>query len=170
MQWVPTDKQMGRKWRFELKYFRCYALTVVAFATAQLVDCYLFKCRGFSVADTSGNQVIPATLDQKAQGRYADSQFVAGGDLRIASTAGLSAGTRTPEAKAQLTCCSFWSAAIGNASPEPRVTYFDEHNIPLTFETGEGFEVQNGTAFGGTGQVQYFFDMAWIETPEPAGW
>jgi hypothetical protein len=149
MQWAPTDAQMGRKWRFELKYFRCYALTVVAFSAAQLVDCYLFKVRGFTGADTGGTQVVPATLDQKEQNRYADSKLVTAGDLRIASTAALSAGTRTPEAQAQLTCCSFWSAAIGNASPEPRITAFDEHNIPITFESGEGFEVQNGTAFGG---------------------
>ena len=172
MQWKPAAETSpgGRSWRFELKYFRCYALTVVAFAAAQLVDCYLFKCRGFTGADTGGNQVIPATLDQKIQNRYADSKFVGGGDIRIASTAALSAGTRTPEAQAQLTCCSFWSSAIGIASPEPRVTYFDEHNIPLTFESGEGFEIQNGTAFGGTGKVQFFFDMAWMETPEPAAW
>jgi hypothetical protein len=33
----------------------------------------------------------------------------------------------------------------------------------MTFVSGEGFEIQNGTAFGGTGVVQFWIDMGWME-------
>ena len=159
----------GHITRMELKYLRVYVLTTIAFAAAQLVDCYLFKCRGFTGADTGGTPILPATLDQKRQKAYADSLFVSGGDIRIASTAGLGAGTRTVEAQAQQTLCSFWSSAIGAASPYPSQWEYDEHSVPLILEEGEGFEIQNGTAYGGTGKCQYFVDMGWMETYGP-GW
>jgi hypothetical protein len=160
----------GHTTRMELKYLRCFVLTTTAFAAAQLVDCYLFKCRGFTGADTGGNQVLPATGDQKRQKRYVDSLFISGGDIRIASTAALSSGTRTVEAQAQQTLCSFWSSAIGSSSPFPSQWTYDAHNVPLIFEEGEGFEIQNGTAYGGTGKCQYFIDMGWMETGVPGGW
>ena len=169
VRWSPGTTPVPM--RFQLKYLRVYALTTTAFAAAQLVDCYLYKCRGFTGSDTGGTQVLPATLDQKRQKKYADSRFVSGGDIRIASTAALAAGTRTPEAQPCATLCSFWSSAIGSASPYPNAWEYGEHHVPLVLENNEGFEIQNGTAFGGTGVVQYFIDMGWMEEAEATpGW
>ena len=165
IQWKPAAQKDGRTYRFQLKKFRCFVLTTTAFAAAQLVDCYLFKVRGFTGADTGGNQKLPATLDQKVKNGYPDSLFVGGGDIRVASTAALAAGTRTPEALPQATLASFWSAAIGASSPYPNEWTFDEHHVPIILDSGEGLEVQNGTAFGGTGGCKFFFDMEWMEEP-----
>ena len=148
-------------YRMQLKKLRLFSLTTTAFGAAQLVDLYLYKCRGFTGADTSGTQVLPATLDQRVQTKYPDSLFVGGGDIRIASTATLSAGTRTPEAQPIMTVCDMWSSAIGINSLNDLT--FDEHNPPPVLISGEGLEIQNGTAFGGTGKVNFFLDIAWME-------
>ena len=154
---------LGYTPRMQLKWLKINAITTTAFAAAQVVDLQLFKCRGFTGADTGGTSLIPATGDQKKQKGYQDSLFVGGGDIRIASTATLTAGTRTPEAVAQNNLLHFWSSAIGMAPPQPTFIEFDEHHVPMTFVSGEGFEIQNGTAFGGTGIVQFWVDMGWME-------
>lgn len=160
LQFKPANKD-GQTYRMQLKKLRLFSLTTTAFGAAQLVDLYLYKCRGFTGADTSGNQVLPATLDQKLQTNYQDSLFVGGGDIRMASTAALSAGTRTPEAQPIMTVCDMWSSAIGSNSLNDLT--FDEHNPPPCLISGEGLEIQNGTAFGGTGKVNFFLDIAWME-------
>ena len=149
--------------RMQLKWLKINALTTTAFGAAQAVDLQLFKCRGFTAADSAGSALVPAAGDNKKQSGYSNSLFVGGGDIRIAATATLTAGTRTPEAIAQANVMHFWSGAIGAAPPSPTFFEFDEHHVPMTFVSGEGFEIQNGTAFGGTGVVQFWIDMGWME-------
>ena len=93
--------------RMQLKWLKINALTTTAFGAAQAVDLQLFKCRGFTAADSAGSALVPAAGDQKKQSGYSNSLFVGGGDIRIAATATLTAGTRTPRSHRTGQCHAF---------------------------------------------------------------
>lgn len=170
-RWAPAAKSdgSGRTYRCQLKFIKVDAVTMTAFGAAQLCDFYTYCAKTWSASDTGGTQVLPAAGDQKRQKQYADSLFVGGGDIRIATTGALSAGTRTLEAQ-PFSSFKFWSGAIGSSMSPPVLEEWDEHHVPMVFEPNQGVIIQNGTAFGATGVVQLWVDLMWMEEPEPGAW
>jgi len=170
LRWAPVPVN-NRLARFELKYFKVNAIITTGFTGAQLCDFLSFVQKSFTASDSGGNQVIPAAGDQKRQQRFPDSLFLTGGDIRIASTGALTAGTRTAEAQpsdsAQFRATS---AGTGGGFSVPLVEKLDEHHVPLVLEANEGFTFQNVTAFGAAGVMKFWFDMGWMEAYEPGAW
>jgi hypothetical protein len=154
--WTPINSS-GVPIRAQLKFLRAKAIVQTAFGTPQLIDFYASKVRGFTVADSGGTPVKPATLDNKRQSIYQDTLA---NDIRIATTGALTAGTRTIEAL-PFWGIQVWAGAIGALGE--RESTFDEHHVPLVLTTGEGIIIKNGTLFGASGVVQVFIEMGWME-------
>lgn len=166
LRFVSAPKD-GTPLRMQLKYFKVMALIQTAFATPQLCDFYAYAANNFTASDTGGTQVLPAAGEQKRNTNAQDSQFVAGGDIRIATTGALGVGTRTLEAQ-PYDSVQFMSAAGGLAVP--LALELNEHHVPLVFEHNQGIVFKVGTAFGATGVMQFWFDFSWMEegTQSPA--
>lgn len=155
-RWAPANAD-GIPMRAQIKFLRVKGLVMTAYGAAQLIDLYASKVRGFTAVDSGGTSVKPATLDNKRQKGYQDTLV---NDIRIATTAALTAGTRTIEAL-PFFGLQFWAGAIG--VPGEREVVFDDQHIPLVLEKGEGFLIRNGTLLGATGVLQVFVELGWME-------
>ena len=167
--WNPVVPD-GRIARCQLKFIKVNAITTTAFGTAQLIEFDTFCAKAWSGADSGGSRIIPAAGDQKRQKRYADSLFLTGGDIRIATTAALTKGTRTLEAQ-PFSSFGYWSGAIGAGITPPIIEEWDDHHVPMVFEPGQGFVIDNAILFGATGVVRLWVDLMWMEEYETIpGW
>ena len=169
-RWAPAATvPAGLTARCELKFFKLQWMVLTAFSTPQLVELDTYVAKSFTVNDTGGSQILPASGDQKRQKRYPDSLFVGGGDIRIATTGALTAGTRTLEAQ-PFSSIPGWAAAVGSGPPIPIYEEFNEHHVPQTFEPNQGFIVANKILTANAGVIQFWIDIGWMEVNEPAGW
>ena len=143
--------------------FQWWWFLSTAFGTAQIVDHGLYAARGFSAADSGGTALTPATNDGKKRTSYPTSLV---GDIRISSTAALTAGTRTLDAK-HMGARGQWANAVGAALPAGVASFNfridDEH--PILLAQNEGIILQNLTAMGATGVIRLYVDVAWLEVP-----
>lgn len=170
LYWNPVAaKAAGRTCRFELKYFKVNILVPVGYTSGQIMDFNSLVAKTMTASDTGGTQKIPASGDQKRQQRYPDSQFVSGGDIRMINTGALTNGTRTLEA-IPFDTLSTLLGTTATMLTVPLYENLDEHHVPLVLEPGQGFVLQNNTAFGAGGTSVFYFDMGWMESYEPAGW
>jgi hypothetical protein len=167
-RWAPVVAS-GLTLRCQLKFFKLQWMVMTTFSTPQLVELDTFVAKSFTASDTGGNQIIPASGDQKRQKRYADSAFVGGGDIRISGTAALTAGTRTLEAQ-PFSSIPGWAAAAGSGPPVPIYEEFNEHHVPQVFEPNQGFVIANKILTANAGVIQFWIDIGWMEEYEPGAW
>jgi hypothetical protein len=159
LQWHDPDYDMI------LKSLIVRVLTTTAFAAAQLVDFKGWICRGFTGADSGGTDSKPSTLMQKLETRWPDSRLVSLGDLRIASTGTLTAGTRTPDTL-PLFGAGFLSNAINTGILNPPFKYPDRDNMDLPaprFKVHEGLIITLPTVLGATGVIKAWITLGWME-------
>jgi hypothetical protein len=115
--------------------------------------------------------VTPASTDQRRQPKYKASGFVGGtGKILIATTGALTDGTRAVDAQPH-SSFAFYSSGLGAGLFPPIAETWDEHHVPMVFNTGEGFLIKNFNAFGATGTVRFCIDLMWEEeTQQMPGW
>lgn len=134
-----------------------------AFTTGQPVDCDLIVARAFTASDTTGTSLLPSGQANKMRTSIMTSSLV--GDVRIATTAALSAGTKTLDAQA-IGIAAFAGnvvGAVGTPTDLLQTTASGEH--PLVLSANEGFNIRVVTTQGAVGVVKYYVRVNWAEVP-----
>jgi hypothetical protein len=133
-----------------------------AFTASQLVDLEVFRATGFIVADSGGTSSTPFGSNQKNRTSNMGPSLL--NDLRVATNAALTAGTRTLDTAGFGHAVFYHNNAAGNADG-PREAYawrtFGQH--PIVFAVNEGFICTVPTAQGATGVVKYYITVEWAE-------
>jgi len=113
------------------------------FAAGVPVQIALFKSTAWTVAGTGGTAVTMAALNKKRT--TMDSSLIAAGDIRVATTAALGAGTKTLEGNALATIAAAAPITASlNGTIIPPSTYLfnaDEGEYPLILGANEGISV-----------------------------
>jgi hypothetical protein len=136
-------------------------VTTTAFTTAQIVDFGLQIARAFTASDSAGSAI--ALTGSNMKHRTAQATF-SSGDLRVATTTALTAGTRTLDAN-PVSSIGAWSGAVGaGLQPAPANLFqHDAEDYPIVLANNEGFVIQNLTAMGAAGVVQAYVNVEFAE-------
>lgn len=142
------------------------AVTTTMFAAGVPVELALIRSSAWSVAGTGGTAVAPAAL-LKRRSRM-DSSAIASGDIRIATTAALGAGTKTLEtvALANVLAAGPITASLDGTIIGPGMVLWqcfaaeDEH--PLILGVNEGLSIV-AVAVPGTGTWRLGVNVDWGE-------
>lgn len=164
--------QAANSWAFSLRWSDATRLMVVermkvsvvqtAAATATLPNqLQAFIARSFTVSDSVGTAVTVAGNNQKQRTSFATSLVA---DCRItAVAAGLTAGTRTPDANPFLD--TLYVNTITNINT---ISYSDEFSWagtghPIVLAQNEGIVVQSIGAYGVAGSAFFTVALDWAE-------
>jgi hypothetical protein len=126
--------------------------TATAF-TAGVCTFNIFRCTSFSASDTGGSAILPGS-GNKLRTSMGSSLLTAGNssDIRIASTATLTAGTRTKDAQQLASIVTSIVGTGGTVVVQPGTPLFDarigEH--PLILVQNEGFVIEATVPVTGT--------------------
>ena len=149
---------------WEVKIAAC--VTTTFFAAGVPVQIDLVKSTGWSVAGTGGTAVAPAALLKKRTSMA--STLVASGDMRIATTAALGAGTKTLEtvSMATLVAPGPITASLNGQIIPPGTIFFraevSHGQHPLSLVQNEGFSIRS-VAVPATGTWQVAVQVDWTE-------
>ena len=121
--------------------------TATAF-TAGIFTFQLFVARSFTASDTGGTSILPTANTAKLRTSMATTGMT---DIRISSTATLTAGTRTLDGQALASVTSSDPATAGQ-SPLAPWPIFEARvgEYPLVLAQNEGFEIQATVPATGT--------------------
>lgn len=131
--------------------------TATAFA-AGVVDFDLVAARAFTASDSGGNAATLTGNNGKLATGFATTAIA---DLRVSSTAALSAGTRTLDATPLSSVTSSETATAGQGVPLPPLHLSGPNEYPLVLANNEGFAVL-GTV-PGTGTWSFVVKVCWDE-------
>jgi hypothetical protein len=134
-----------------------WLVTTTAFTAAQIVDVALFFARSFTVADTGGTSMVPAATGQMKQSGMNASVV---GDLRVATTGGLTAGTRTLDALPLSVIGALSTAGLAKINILRQLEYY---GYPVVLSQDTGLVIQLPTALGAAGVVKIGVDVEWDE-------
>jgi hypothetical protein len=143
-RWNPVDASKRAHIR---KVLVDAAVSTTYFAAGIPVQLELLKCTGWSAAGSGGAAVDPGAANRRGPSTMKATEVVAG-DFRIATTAGLTAGTKTiatPALGFQLSGAPITASLSGQILP-PNTPLFEadlskgEH--PLELVAAEGFIVR----------------------------
>ena len=144
---------------------------VTAYTTAQGIGNSLWFARSFTVSDSGGTaitatQAADQALDTKQIGVGGTAQsliFAGSGDMRIATTATLTAGTRTLDDQALYSWLGS-ASAIGATSNNPDLVLgWQDATNPLTIRANEGFIITNDILLGAVGVIAWNIAIEWTE-------
>lgn len=143
------------------------AVSTTMFAAGVPVQIDLVKATAWSAAGTGGTAIAPAALLKKRTSM--GSSLVASGDIRIATTAALGAGTKTLEgsALAMLMAPGPITGALNGqiiAPGTPLLYNVPGEDHPLVLAQNEGFVVRS-VAVPPTGTWQVTVQVDWTEAP-----
>lgn len=147
-----------------VKISACVSTTFFAAGVPVQVD--LIKSTAWSAAGTGGTAISPAALLKKRTSM--GSSLVASGDIRIATTAALGAGTKTLEtyALASLAAPGPITASLNGQIIPPGTILYEadvEHGEhPLTLVQNEGFSIRS-VAVPATGTWTISVTVDWTE-------
>lgn len=134
-------------------------VTTTAFAAAQGLYYNLIKANAFTVSDSAGTAIYTAGANKH---RNSFTNIASAPDVRIASTAALTAGTRTLETAPLSTVCGT-SNAVGASMQTSLIFSHDPGDYPLILAQNEGFVVTNGIAMGAVGVINLLVNMEFAE-------
>lgn len=124
--------------------------------------------RSFTASDTAGTAVTMSSL-QKMRTNMANSAVA---DIRISTTAKLTAGTRTLDTLgfgAAYLPFSITVTTVGSTSLPVDLYKWDvSGRHPVVLAANEGFVVRAPVALNTAGSVAYTFTVDWAEVPFPA--
>ena len=142
------------------------------FTTAQQVAFGLYFARSFTASDSGGTQINMAGNNQKLRTAYPTSQFATGGDIRIATTAALSAGARTIDTQAlavQNGWCGTTLTTTGVVQPAQIALYEARPGeTPMVLANNEGLVLNNLIALGAGGVLTLAVSIDWNESSSTA--
>lgn len=162
-RWNPADTS---KRAFIRKVLVDAAVSTTYFAAGVPVQLEMLKCTAWTVAGSGGAAVDPGAASRRGPATMKATE-VATDDFRIATTAGLTAGTKTiatPAVGFQLSGAPITSSLSGQIfAPNTPLFMADLCNgdHPLELVAGEGFIVR--TRAPGTGTWGCTFKVEWDE-------
>jgi hypothetical protein len=153
---VPTTPNL----KVALRRIRISAGDTSAAFTAGTFTFQLIIARSFTASDSSGTGIAPVNNDGKLNTLYAKSQIA---DLRIASTAALTAGTRTLDAQALSSLTTSDQATAGNSilAPIDMFTGYAAGEQPIILASNEGFVI--AATVPATGTWSFSVETNWEE-------
>ncbi len=124
-------------------------VTTTAFTAAQIISLGLVAARSFTASDSGGTAIALTGSNAKHRTALATPTSL---DCRIATTAALTAGTRTLDVN-NLALVIGWAAAAGTtiAPGLNNLLSHDTGDYPLILAQNEGFVVASQTAMGAGG-------------------
>jgi hypothetical protein len=124
-------------------------VTTTAFTAAQMVSFGLLAARSFTASDSGGTAIALTGSNAKHRTILATPTSL---DCRVATTAALTAGTRTVDANT-LTVQAGWSGAAGVtiAPALSNLLAHDTGDYPIVLAQNEGLVITNLTALGAGG-------------------
>ena len=148
----------------DVRFSACVSTTFFAAGVPVQID--MIKSTGWTVAGTGGTAITPAALMKKRTSM--GSSLVASGDMRIATTAALGAGTKTLEtlALSSILAAGPITASLNGQIVAPGSTLFEanvaqgEH--PLALVQNEGFSIR-AVAVPATGTWMASITVDWTE-------
>lgn len=146
-----------------IERLRVTATVVTGFTAAQEIALDAVIARAFTVADTSGTAITPTGSVNKARTSYGTTLV---SDVRIATTAALTAGTRTLDANPFMAEASKTLAAAATVQDTRLEATFDTYGAqahPIILAASEGIVVRSVIAQGAAGTVRWSVSMAWTE-------
>lgn len=140
-----------------------------AITTGVRFDLQLFVARFFTASDTLQSSITPSSTENKLRTSMGSTLFAAG-DIRIANTAGITAGTRTLDTNPIGRLLGFSGTAAGTfiyGGIGGYAMLLDRTNpnmYPLVLAQNEGIVVTTSAAGPATGTFALGFNVEWIET------
>lgn len=142
------------------------SVTTTMFAAGVPVQLDLIKSTGWSVAGTLGTAVTIGTANKRRSSM--GSSLLVAGDMRIATTAALGAGTKTLEANAlsAVLAAGPITASLNGGIIMPGTVLWEaevgDGNHPLVLAQNEGFSIRS-VAVPATGTWQVSVSVDWAE-------
>jgi hypothetical protein len=134
-------------------------ITTTAFTTAQGLYYNMIKANSFSASDSGGTALYTAGANKH---RNAFTNIASAPDIRVSTTAALTAGTRTLEGQPLATACGS-STAVGTGLPVSPLFSHDPGDYPLILAQNEGFVITNGIAMGAAGVINLMVNLEYAE-------
>lgn len=134
-------------------------VVTTAFTTAQGLAYSLVKANSFTASDTGGTALFVAGSNKH---RNSMTNITSAPDIRIGSTAALTAGTRTLET-VSMSIAGGAAQAVGAAMPITDLLENDAGDHPLVLAQNEGFIVSNLIAMGAAGVIQLHVSIEFME-------
>lgn len=136
---------------------------IAAFA-AGVASFQMLVARSFTAPDTGGTDLAPGAYNSAFKLRYsmASSSMVGAGDIRISSTATLTAGTRTLDAQPIGSLSSSTTNTAGTIVIPPTILFqASAGDYPLALAVSEGFVIQ--ATVPATGTWTFSVSVVWEE-------
>lgn len=133
---------------------------ITALTAGQAVAFGLFVNRAFTVSASGGTAATLTGNNGKLRTSYATTGV---GDIRISSTAALTAGTRTPDAQPMGEVVTGLSAAGSSGAHIPLLATPSSNSHPIILANNEGLEIQNRIAFPAAGTWTFGITVRWTE-------
>jgi hypothetical protein len=132
-------------------------LTTTAFTTAQVVDFGLFFARSFTASDSGGTAISITGNNTKVRTSLVAPNAM---DARLATTAALTAGTRTLDTNA-LAQIGAWSGGAGQGLVPVQNNLWDQYTGDqlIVLAPNEGLVIANLTAMGAAGVVRLYVNI-----------
>jgi hypothetical protein len=170
MQWASTTK-IYQPSQIELTW----SLATTFTTSADLAFGFFFV-RSFTVAPSGGTAATFTATQNVYSGRFDTlfdaTQFATSGDLRIATTGNLTAGTGNIDKypmKIWMGNAAISAGVAGQTSQNPMNTPWEVGNDPNTqspfFRANEGFSIQPLATMGAAGVINFSVGIEWIEMP-----
>ena len=134
-------------------------ITTTAFTTAQGLYYNLIKANGFTASDSGGTALYTAGQNKH---RASFTNITSAPDIRISTTAALTAGTRTLESQPIGSVCGS-STAVGTSMPATNIFSHDAGDYPIILAQNEGIIITNGIAMGAAGVINLMVGVEYAE-------
>jgi hypothetical protein len=134
-------------------------VTTTAFTTAQGLAYSLVRANSFTASDSGGTALYTAGQNKH---RNSFTNITSAPDIRISSTAALTAGTRTLETNS-MGIVGGSSTAVGTSMGRTDMLEQDAGDYPLALAQNEGFVITNLIAMGAAGVIQLQVNVEFAE-------
>jgi hypothetical protein len=142
-----------------------FIVPTVAFTAAQQVSYGAYIARSWSAVDSGGAAATLTGNNNKLRTSMSTTQIAATGDMRISTTAALTAGTRTLDSQA-FAVASAWVPTALVAQPIQTVTLYENFagDQPIVLATQEGIVINNLVLMGAAGVLSIGVTIEWTES------
>jgi hypothetical protein len=134
-------------------------VTTTAFTAAQGLVYQMVKANGFTASDSGGTALYVAGQNKH---RLSFTNITAAPDIRISSTAALTAGTRTLET-VSMGNAGGTSNGVGTSMLKTALLSHDTGDHPVILAQNEGFVITNLIAMGAAGVIQLHVNIELAE-------
>jgi len=163
MRWAPANGKLAVIRRVTATFVQTVGWTAAA---GQPFGLYI--ARNWTASDSGGTTITIAGNTQKMRTNHDPSYFSTPSDVRVATTATLTAGTRTLDTNAIATTVFAASqvAAASASYPQQAVILHDVNtgDHPIVLDNNEGIVINNLVVWPAAANAVMTFNVEWFET------